>query len=58
MRISANKILGLIVAAALAFGLAPGGLVAYGNDAKDASCLSQTRSSGTALGCLPYERAS
>ena len=37
MRTSANKILGLIVAAALAFGLAPGGLVAYGNDAKAAT---------------------
>ena len=43
MRISANKILGLIVAAALAFGLAPGGLVAYGNDAKDASFASRKR---------------
>ena len=43
MRTSANKILGLIVAEALAFGLAPGGLVAYGNDAKDASFASRKR---------------
>lgn len=43
MRTSANKILGLIVAAALAFGLVPGGLVAYGNDAKDALFASRKR---------------
>ena len=43
MRTSANKILGLIVAAALAFGLAPGGLVDYGNDAKDTSFASRKR---------------
>ena len=43
MKASANKILGLIAAAALAFGLAPGGLVAYGNDAKGASFASRKR---------------